>query len=213
MTFARYSRGLWAETPSRVAKPAKVQQEQTVTVAKSLLDPAKVGRHPVRISQALASLSPAKSAKKLSFSQSSRFSREQTSECHDADTSAQACRWRQGVDRLLVIEKPKAYPEHAWMSLIDDAERFLKSWAAQAARLRWRSWEVWGVHLYAPWNRIGALGLVPSLHGQRIVAMSSENAVIETSTGNRLRYYRRAQDSLAPAERALIWELADDAQA
>ena len=213
MTFARYSRALWAEAPARMAKPAKALQEQKVAVAKPQLDPAKVGHHPFRISKALAGLLPAGLAEPFDSSRFSHNSRAPAHERHDLDTSTLVSRWRQGVDRLLVMENPRAYPEHAWMSLIDDAERFLKCWAVQAARLGWRSWEVWGVQMDAPWHRIGALGLVPSLHGQKIVAMSSENAVIETSTGNRLRYYRRPADPLTSAERALIWELDHNAQA
>ncbi|MGI9508664.1 MAG: hypothetical protein ACR2QJ_04860 [Geminicoccaceae bacterium] len=110
------------------------------------------------------------------------------------------------------MPRPESYPERAWTSLIDDAGRFLTKWSDQAASLGWENWEVWGVHRLAPWRRIGAMGLVPSLNGQKIVALSSEAAVIETGTGNRLSHYRRPADPLKIVERALIWELVDHAE-
>lgn len=115
-----------------------------------------------------------------------------------------------GLLSRVSMSPPRTYPEHAWSSLIDDADHFLKLWADQAERLDWQSWEVWGVYRQAPWHRIGAMGLVPSLHGQRIVALLEEAAVVETRTSNRLRYYRRPKDPLKPIERALIWELTDE---
>lgn len=58
--------------------------------------------------------------------------------------------WVAGVVRLGTMPPPRTYPAHAWQQLIVDAERFLGDWAAQAHRLGWPDWELFGCHRRAP---------------------------------------------------------------
>jgi hypothetical protein len=91
--------------------------------------------------------------------------------------------------------------------VISDAEQFMDRWAAQAATLGWCDWEVWGVHRRAPWHRLEGRGLVPTLQGNKIGALTETEALIVKSNGARLTFRRRTRDPLLPSERALIWEL------
>jgi hypothetical protein len=90
--------------------------------------------------------------------------------------------WLKGFERLLAMAAPEIYPAEAWSCLIDDADHFLKRWADQAARLGWQSWETWGVHRHAPWRRIGAMGLVPSLQGRKFFAFVPPHSYVLCQT-------------------------------
>ena len=116
--------------------------------------------------------------------------------------------WADGVARLAAMPPPRTYPEHAWRQLIVDAERFLADWAAQAHRLGWPVWELFGCHRRAPWGRIQGMGLVLLLRSDQIAALTATEAVIRTSTGAHQTYRRKPCDPLHPAERCLLWELA-----
>ena len=115
--------------------------------------------------------------------------------------------WAAGVVRLRAMPPPRSYPEHAWQQLIVDAERFLDSWAAQAAALGWPIWELFGCHRRAPWGRIQSMGVVLLLRGKELAALTATEAVIRTATGAHQTYRRKPFDPLRPAERCLVWEL------
>jgi hypothetical protein len=115
--------------------------------------------------------------------------------------------WADGVARLSAMPPPRSYPQHAWQQLILDAERFLNGWAAQAHRLGWPAWELFGCHRRAPWGRVQAMGLVLLLHGRELAAVTATEAVIRTRTGVRQTYRRKPSDPLRLGERCLIWEL------
>jgi len=115
--------------------------------------------------------------------------------------------WGAGVARLAAMPPPRNYPEHAWQQLIADAERFLHHWAAQAHRLGWQDWELFGCSRPAPWGRIQGMGLVLLLRGKELAALTATEAVIRTATGAHQTYYRKPFDPLHPTERCLVWEL------
>jgi hypothetical protein len=115
--------------------------------------------------------------------------------------------WVTGVARLRAMVPPRNYPEHAWQQLIADAGRFLDSWAAQAHRLGWADWELFGCHRRAPWGRVQAMGLVLLVRGDEIAALTATEAAIRTPTGVWQTYQRKPSDPLHPAERCLVWEL------
>jgi hypothetical protein len=117
--------------------------------------------------------------------------------------------WRRGVERLSSMSPPSGYPERAWTQLLADAGRFLDRWGAQAARLGWQTWELFGCHRRAPFGRIQGMGLVLLLRGKELVALTDAEAVIRTATGARQTYRRKPHDPLHPAERCLVWELGD----
>jgi hypothetical protein len=110
---------------------------------------------------------------------------------------------------LREIPPPRTYPAHAWQRLIVDADRFLDCWSQQAVALSWLDWEIFGCHRRAAWGRVQAMGLVLLLHGRELAALTATEAVIRTQTGARQTYRRQQRDPLHPAERCLIWELAD----
>ena len=87
------------------------------------------------------------------------------------------------MPRLTPCAPPRTYPAHAWQQLIVDAERFLDDWAAQAHRLGWPAWELFGCHRRAPWGRIQGMGLVLLLRGDEIAALTVSEAVIRTPHG------------------------------
>jgi hypothetical protein len=118
--------------------------------------------------------------------------------------------WVAGVSRLSAMLPARTYPAHAWQQLIVDAERFLDGWAAQAHRLGWPDWELFGAHRRAPWGRIQGMGLVLLLRGDEIAALTETEAVIRTRTGAHQTYRRRPADPLHPTERCLVWELGDE---
>ena len=49
------------------------------------------------------------------------------------------------------------------------------------------------------------MGLVTALNGDRIAAMTADDAVIESARGARLRHFRRLTAPVA--ERAVLWEM------
>ena len=117
--------------------------------------------------------------------------------------------WLEGIARLREAPSPRGYPPHAWQQLILDAEGFLGRWGAQAARLDWPTWELFGCHRRAPFGRIQGMGLVLLLRGRELVALTADEAVIRTATGVHQTYRRKPHDPLQPAERCLVWELSD----
>jgi hypothetical protein len=115
--------------------------------------------------------------------------------------------WRECVLRLGTMAPPRTYPAQAWEQLIIDAKGFLDGWAAQAHRLGWPDWELFGCHSRAPWGRIQGMGLVLLLRGDEIAALTATEAAIRTRTSTRQTYQRKLADPLHPGERCLIWEL------
>jgi hypothetical protein len=122
-------------------------------------------------------------------------------------TISSGASWAAGVARLRGMPPPRGYPKHAWEQLVVDAGRFLGDWAAQAHRLGWPDWELFGCHRRAPWGRIQGMGLVLLLRGDEIAVLTKTEAVIRTRTGARQTYRRKLCDPLHAAERCLVWEL------
>jgi hypothetical protein len=115
--------------------------------------------------------------------------------------------WSEGVALLRAAPSPRGYPPHSWQQLVLDAEDFLGRWGAQAARLNWPTWELFGCHRRAPWDRLDGMGLVLLLRGKELAALTGGAAVIRTATGAHQTYRRKPRDPLHPAERCLVWEL------
>ena len=124
--------------------------------------------------------------------------------CAPADVPAE---WVQGVARLAEMPCPARFPVAKWPQVITDAAAFLERWAAQAAALGWPSWELFGCHRRAPWQRLDAMGLVLLLRGKELAALTGGEAAIRTATGAHQTYRRKPADPLHPAERCLVWEL------
>lgn len=115
--------------------------------------------------------------------------------------------WIDGVASLADMPTPAKFSAANWNKVVVDASTFLETLAANAHRLGWRDWELFGCHRQAPWHRIQGLGLVPLLQGNTIIALTSTEAAVRTRTGAILTFRRKPSDPLYPAERCLIWEL------
>ncbi|MEQ8653272.1 MAG: hypothetical protein RIC87_12485 [Kiloniellales bacterium] len=90
--------------------------------------------------------------------------------------------------------------------LLSDARSFCASeWAIQALHLGWCELDLFAVHGDAPEQRFDSRGLVASLDGRPIAAMTSDTASIRCPAGHCVTYYRRPIDPQRGA--VLLWEL------
>jgi len=113
--------------------------------------------------------------------------------------------WAQGVADLFTMAPPTPYTVERWMGLREDSYRFVSGWAAQARRLGWADFEVFGVHHTHPWARLDCMGLVPLLQGREVVALSEGQATIKTVEDRVLTYRRK--NGPRPDGVCLLWEL------
>src|SRR5262245_23809728 len=78
-----------------------------------------------------------------------------------------------------------------WQQAVDDGRRFLGQWGDQAAALGWTSTDLFALHeppvdAHPSYDRLGrfdCLGLVWVLEGRPVTMLSSESALIKTTTG------------------------------
>jgi hypothetical protein len=113
--------------------------------------------------------------------------------------------WAEGYARLCTIPRHPDFTEKSWRRLIDDSGRFLDRWAVKVAAMGWTTQEVFGVHPDKPDARLDLRGLVPSVCGTEVVAVSADSATVQTPSGARQRIFRRS-DLQSPG-RVRIWEL------
>ncbi len=113
--------------------------------------------------------------------------------------------WAQGVADLFTMAPPTPYTAERWIVLREDSYRFVSGWAAQARRLGWADFEVFGVYHTHPWARLDCMGLVPLLQGREVVALSEGQATITTAGGRTLAYRRKSGPR--PDGVCLLWEL------
>jgi hypothetical protein len=82
--------------------------------------------------------------------------------------------------------------------------RFLDSpFCATATSLGWEPYDLFGCDRDRPFARVDQAGLIWLLHGDRLIAMTENTATIETPTGARQTYRRKAYQP----GRVLAWEL------
>jgi hypothetical protein len=72
---------------------------------------------------------------------------------------------------------------------VQGAKAFLAEWGRKASRLGWTT-DVFGLHPLAPNARYDAIGLVPLLHGRRVISIAADRATIGTLSGGWFTYYR-----------------------
>ena len=100
--------------------------------------------------------------------------------------------------------RPIAPPTRRWQRFVDDVGSFLDSpFCAVAAALGWGSHDLFGCDCDRPFSRIDQCGLLWLLHGDRLIAMTDNTATIESPTGVRQTYRRKAGE----LGRVLAWEL------
>jgi hypothetical protein len=117
--------------------------------------------------------------------------------------------WAEGVVRVLAMPAPRPYDSARWQEIREDAFSFLRDWGAQAHRLGWSDLDLFGVHPRAPIARLDAMGLVPLLGGNQVVALTCEGALIVTRSGVRQTFHCH-REGVVPAEICLLWDLGAD---
>lgn len=104
--------------------------------------------------------------------------------------------WAEALARLNPAQPPADVPPSRWLRFIDDCGEFLDAgWGDRAAVLGWHPLDLFGCDRGRPFARIDRAGLLWLLNGGKLVALSQETAVVETSTGARQTYYRRPLES------------------
>lgn len=91
---------------------------------------------------------------------------------------------------------PADVPDDRWQQFIDDGGLFIDAWGRQAERLGWTAADLFGLHPVVPMARYDRMGLLWTLKGQRVVALTATEARLS----GRLAYYRRLTNSPAISE-------------
>ena len=113
--------------------------------------------------------------------------------------------WAEGFARLHPDRPPGDMPLKRWQRFVDDVGRFLDSpFCAVATALGWGPHDLFGCDRDRPFARIDQAGLLWFLNGDRLLALTSNTATIETRTGARRSYRRKPNEP----GRVLAWELA-----
>lgn len=110
--------------------------------------------------------------------------------------------WAEGFARLQVGRPPARLSSERWQLVIDDAERFIDRWAAQAAALGWRTLDVFGMHATKPEERLDAAGLIWCIGGADVLAITSYTARLQLRSGVTLSFRRNEAEH---PEAAAIW--------
>jgi len=111
--------------------------------------------------------------------------------------------WAERFARLDPDRPPNDVPPRRWARFIDDIGQFVDSgFAVRAASLGWGPYDLFGCDRDRPFSRIDQAGLLWLLNGARLIAITSETAVIDA--GGVRQVYRRAPTE---AGRVLAWEL------
>jgi hypothetical protein len=100
------------------------------------------------------------------------------------------------------MDVPDCFTAERWRYIVDDAAAFLTQWGLTAANLGWSAHNLFGVHSAAPAARYNAMGLIPLLHSDQVVALTESTATIRKQSGAVLRFSRTHQ-----AQDICLWEL------
>jgi hypothetical protein len=96
------------------------------------------------------------------------------------------------------------FPDARWQRVRSDIDQFLASALAENANaLGWTDLDPYGVDVSRPYARIDQAGLVIMLDGCRIVEMTAETVILETTSTARQSFRRRGER----AGQVLIWAL------
>jgi hypothetical protein len=117
---------------------------------------------------------------------------------------AVATAWAEILKLLNPDRPPGDMPLRRWHAFIADIGKFLEDgWANRAIALGWGAHDLFGCDRNRPFARLDQAGLVWFLNGDRVIALTTETAVIEKHTGTRQTWRRKA----AEASQVLVWEL------
>jgi hypothetical protein len=167
--------------PAKVAKPAKAEPESSVS-----LEPQNPAAETFATIATLAGVD---------------LKTEFFAACRSTDPKE----WHRGVRRLDVDRPLERVPLGRWQTFVTDAVRFLAGpFASQASALGWTALDLFGCNEACPFARLDQAGLIWLVNGDKLVALTTETAVIQTCTVARHTRYRRR---LAESGRVVAWEL------
>jgi hypothetical protein len=116
----------------------------------------------------------------------------------------QLTQWAEVIGRLDPNHPRGDVPLWRWQKLLADARRLIDDGVvAQATAAGWSAHDLFGCDATKPFARLDQMGLAWFVKGACVVSTSMSAAVIETQTGARQTYRRKAG---APG-RILVWEL------
>lgn len=93
-----------------------------------------------------------------------------------------------------------------WQLAVGDAQSFLSTWGLQAHALGWTNAELFGLHPipeqpaanYQRLSRYDSTGLVWLLQSRPVVALTTDTAAIQTTSGGILTYRKHNKPALGP---------------
>ena len=113
--------------------------------------------------------------------------------------------WAEALARLDPTSPPSDVPAKRWLRFINDCGHFLDGdWARRAAELGWTPFDLFGCDRLKPFARVGRCGLLWLLEGRQLRILTADTAVINTTRGYGVTFYRRPHE---PGQ-VLAWELA-----
>ncbi|MCH8172267.1 MAG: hypothetical protein IIA70_03055 [Proteobacteria bacterium] len=106
--------------------------------------------------------------------------------------------WAEAFANLQFMDRPDQYTTAEWEEVINDAGLFADKWAARARDLGWTIMDIFAVHKSGSRKRLDGEGVILSLRGNKVIAITADHIIIETSTGARQRVCKptAGQDSL-----------------
>ena len=114
--------------------------------------------------------------------------------------------WAEAFARLDPTTPPGDVPASRWVQFIDDCGRFLDDgWASRVEALGWRPLDLFGCDRERLFAGVEPAGLLWCLEGGKLLALTADTAVIETSTGHRQTCQRRPVEVGCVV---LAWEVA-----
>jgi hypothetical protein len=109
--------------------------------------------------------------------------------------------FRPFLDNLNPGQRFGDVPPRRWQQFLADARAFLDSgFAAQATALGWTLIDLFGCDDLRPFARLDKMGLIWLLHGDRLVAITADVAIIEKVSGARLTFRRQASSTTGSLE-------------
>jgi hypothetical protein len=112
--------------------------------------------------------------------------------------------WAEALARLDPARPPSDISPMRWLQFIDDCGRFLdEGWAHRAMSLGWGPLDLFGCDRIKPFARLDRAGLLWFIGGRKLLALTTDMAVISNSSGANLTFYRRWHET----GDFLAWEL------
>lgn len=105
--------------------------------------------------------------------------------------------WARAFAKLQFIDRPEQYRPEEWEQVLNDAGLFADKWASQAIKLGWSILDVFAIHKSGNRRRLDGEGAILSIRGSKVVAITADNVMIETTTGARQRICKPTADKNA----------------